>query len=452
MELRSVSPWDGTPVWSGPADDHLPHIIEQAAAVWAAGLPPPQRMRELLLCLSASFAAEKNSAVELLIREAGKTEADAVAEANLLVRKIELSLGLGLERTPLVADPSRFPADWTGPSALWRPRGVALCVGPFNFPLHLLNGLVVPALAVGCPVIAKPSERCPGLGMWYRERIRAAGLERYVQVVLGGPSTVQTLAASPVIATVAAVGSRSMGLALASLLAARPEVVLALELGGVNHALLCADADLAVALPVLVDGAWRMAGQRCTATRIVHVPRSCVDEVIERLRGLKTAWLPNGTPQAAMGPMIQVAERERFQAAFRSAESGPQVVAGGVSGVGAFADPLLLLCTTDTERGSARYRAEHFGPYLILDVYDDEQQAVNRMRANQLRLSAAVWTREVQHFTQLAQRLPYGLVTWNSSTAGARSDQPFGGCGWSGNGRPAALAAGAIFADETVVG
>lgn len=450
-ELHSLSPWDGKPVWSGVADEHLPQVVEQAAAVWAAGLPTPARIRDLLLRLSAGFIAEKKSAVDLLIREAGKTEADAVAEADLLVRKIELTLGAGLSRTPLAADPTRFPADWHGPSTLWRPRGVALCVGPFNFPLHLLNGLVVPALAVGCPVIAKPSERCPGLGAWYRERIVEAGLGDYVQVVLGGPSTVQALASSPVIATVAAVGSRGMGVALAKLLSARPEAVLALELGGVNHALVCADADLKLALPVIADGAWRMAGQRCTATRIVHVPRSLADDVIERLRVLTTAWLPNGTPQAAMGPMIQVAERVRFQAVFRSSEPGSHLLAGNSSGVGAFADPILLRCTNDIGRGSARYHAEHFGPYLILDVYDDEEQAVTRMRANQLRLSAAVWTRDVERFKQLAPRLPYGLVNWNSSTAGARSDQPFGGCGLSGNGRPAAIAAGAIFADETVI-
>lgn len=450
-ELRSVSPWDGSPVWSGPADDQLPPVLKCAAAAWAEGLPGPERIRELLLRLAAAFAAHRASAIDLLIREAGKTTADAAAEVDLLSRKIELSLGTGLARTPLAADPANLPSGWTGPSSLWRPRGVALCVGPFNFPLHLLNGLVVPALALGCPVIAKPSERCPALGAWYRERIREAGLDRYVQVVLGGPATVQMLATSPVVATVAAVGSRGMGLALAQLLAPRPEAVLALELGGVNHVLLCADADLATALPVLADGAWRMAGQRCTATRIVHVPRALAEAVISGLRAARGAWLSDGTPQAALGPLISVAERERFHVAFSAAEPGWQLLAGTPAGSGAFAEPLLLR-VEDVGHGSSRYHAEHFGPYLIIDVYDDEEQAITRMQTNQHRLSAAVWTRDAERFRRLAPRLPYGLVNWNKSTAGARSDQPFGGCGLSGNGRPAAIAAGAIFADETVVG
>ncbi len=449
--LQSISPWDGSVVWRGVAEGQVDQVLSRAADAWAAR-PSPALMHGLLRRLAERFAAERASAIELLVREAGKTSADAATEADLLVRKIDLSLGVGLARTPLVADPANMPPGWAGPSALWRPRGVALCVGPFNFPLHLLNGLVVPALAVGCPVIAKPSERCPGLGSWYRDRIREAGLEPYVQVVQGGPELIQALVTSSVVATVAAVGSRRMGLALANLLAPRPEVVLALELGGVNHALLCSDVELAHALPALADGAWRMAGQRCTATRIVHVPRAMADEVTAGLQTARRTWLADGTPQAALGPLISVAERERFQEVFRAEEPGWKCLAGSRTDEGAFAEPLLIRVDGDSARSSSRYMAEHFGPYLIMDAYDDEAEAIRRMQQNQQRLSAAIWTTDAQRFTKLAPLLPYGLVNWNNNTAGARSDQPFGGCGLSGNGRPAALAAGAIFADETVVG
>ncbi len=448
---QSLNPWTGEVVWSGHDDPAPARALAVACAAWHGPRPTPGETRARLDRLAAGIVAQRAVAIDLLIREAGKVRADAEAEVDLLGRKIAVSLGPGLERTPLVADPRKFPRAWKDPLGLWRPRGPALCLGPFNFPLHLLHGLVVPALAVGCPVIAKPSERCPALGMWYRERLAEAGFGSEAQVVLGGATAVRALLRQPGIATVAAVGSRAMGLALAKLLAARPEVVLALELGGVNHALLCPDADLALAIPALADGAWRMAGQRCTATRIVHVPRSRLDEVLARLVAAHRQWQANGTPLAPLGPLIDVAQRERFQTAFRASEPGWQRIAGAAdAGHGAFAEPLLLQVLA-TGRASPRYREEHFGPYLIVDAYDDETEAIARMRANPYRLSAAIWTADKDRFRALAPQLPYGLVNWNKNTAGARSDLPFGGLGLSGNGRPAAVAAGQIFADETVL-
>lgn len=451
MNVSSISPWDGALVWQGRSDGRLAQVLARAAAAWAGVRPTPAQTRERLDRLAAAITAQRASAIDLLVREAGKVRADAEAEVDLLPRKIALTTGPGLERTPLAADVRTLPRTFSEPQIAWRPRGVALCLGPFNFPLHLLHGLVVPALAMGCPVIAKPSERCPALGAWYRDRLHDAGLGDEAQVVIGGPAAVRTLLRSPVIATVAAVGSRRMGMALAKQLAQRPEVVLALELGGVNQALLCADADLALAVPALADGAWRMAGQRCTATRIVHVPRARADDVINRLVASRRAWLPGKTQLSALGPLISVAERERFQAAFSAPDAGWQLVDGQTHGDGAFAEPLLLR-VFESGRTSSRYTDEHFGPYLIIDVYDDEAEAIARMRANPYRLSAAIWTNDKDRFRQLAPQVPYGLVGWNRNTAGARSDMPFGGLGLSGNGRPAAIAAGAIFADESVMG
>ncbi len=449
--LASFSPWDGTCVWQGTTDGRLAQVIARTAQAWASPRPTPAQTRERLERLAAAITAQRATAIELLVREAGKVRADAEAEVELLPRKIALTSGPGLERTPLAADVRTLPRNFREPQIAWRPRGPALCLGPFNFPLHLLHGLVVPALAMGCPVIAKPSERCPALAAWYRQRLLEAGFGDEAQVVIGGPAAVRTLLRSPVIATVAAVGSRRMGLALAQQLAKRPEVVLALELGGVNQALLCADADLALAVPALADGAWRMAGQRCTATRIVHVPRARAEEVINRLIAAHQHWLPGRTPLSALGPLISIAERERFQAAFAMPDAGWRLLAGSVQGQGAFAEPLLLQ-VFEAGRGSPRYGDEHFGPYLIIDVYDDETEAIARMRANPYRLSAAIWTTDQDRFRVLAPQVAYGLVGWNRSTAGARSDLPFGGLGLSGNGRPAAIAAGAIFADETVMG
>jgi len=443
--LISRSPWDGSLVCeAAPADP--PAVasalerLAQAFPAWSASHRLPARQAALER-FSAVLSAARPEIVALLVREAGKCLLDAQAEADLLPRKIAISLGAGLARTPLSGDPLRF-----------RPRGVAACLGPFNFPLHLLHGLVVPALAVGCTVLAKPSERLPALGGLYARLADAAGLGEVLQVVLGGAAVASQVVADGRVMSIAAVGGQAMGRALARLLAERPHASLALELGGVNQALVLDDADQALSVAAVAEGAWRMAGQRCTATRIVHVPRAQLAGLSAQLAAARGAWLP-GTPEGQGGMMISAAAREAFQQAFRALPAGLTLRAGATDAApgSCRAEPLLLAVEHHAARACALYREEQFGPMLIIDPYDDLEECVARMAANPYRLAAAVFSASRERFRACAERLPYGLVNWNRPTAGARSDLPFGGTGASGNGRPAALAAGAIFADETVI-
>lgn len=448
--LISHSPWTGkvlgeVPMTTAAAGQAALQHVQRHGAAWQ--VDSTQR-RVLLTRLSERLVAARAQLVQLLIDEAGKNRSDAEAEADLLPKKIAISLDAGLARTPQAL------ATGTEPQICWRPRGVAVVLGPFNFPLHLLHGLVVPALAVGCPVVAKPSERCPLLGALYERLLGEAGLADVCRMVQGTADIAQALIAHPAVATVAAVGGRATGLALSTALAGRPEVVLALELGGVNPALVLADADLPAAVTAIADGAWRMAGQRCTATRQVHVPRSMLPTFTEALMRERARWVPDGTPQGASGSLIHAGARERFLSAHATAPSGLIRVAGDPArrfGASHCVDPLLLQAQDPSVRGHTLYRDENFGPGLIIDAYDDLDECVGRLQANPYRLAASVFTASRERFLALAARLPYGQVNHNRPTAGARSDQPFGGLGLAGNARPAALAAGAIFADESVV-
>jgi len=179
-------------------------VVSMAASFpgWAARSDRAERLRGFAAVLSARRAA----IVDLLVREAGKCSADAEAEADLLPRKIAITLDQALARTPAFTPPT--PGEAT---IAWRPRGVAAVLGPFNFPLHLLHGLVVPALAVGCTVVAKPSERCPALGELYRACLADAGLAEVATVVQGGREVAGRLIDHPAITTVAAVGGRPTG-------------------------------------------------------------------------------------------------------------------------------------------------------------------------------------------------------------------------------------------------
>lgn len=447
--LTSRSPWNGEAVWTGMTADGAACAAAviaaaQAFAVWSRD---HDGRRAALERLAQVCASARPRIVELLIVEAGKCRTDAEAEADLLTKKIAVTLGPGLARTPLSASGSEA-------QIVWRPRGVATVLGPFNFPLHLLHGLVVPALAVGCTVVAKPSERCPALGALYATVIAEAGLDHVCRVVLGGADTARALIAQPQIATVAAVGGRATGLALTQVLVGRPEVVLALELGGVNHALVCDDADLDTATTMIAEGAWRMAGQRCTATRIVHVPRVMLDGLCDRLLRERQRWVPDGTPAGVSGTLISLDAHERQRSEWSARPTGLELIAGDSTarfGISCCADPLLLVARDPVVRSQALMTEEHFGPALVVDAYDDLDGCVARIAANPYRLAASVFTASRERFLALAVRLPYGQVNHNRPTAGARSDLPFGGLGRAGNGRPAALAAGQIFADECVV-
>jgi succinylglutamic semialdehyde dehydrogenase len=453
-ELVSHSPWDGAEVARVPVADarQIDAVFKVLAGTFPVWAPYRRKSKiERLRDLAAACVQARAEIVDLLIREAGKVRSDAEAEADLLPKKIAVTIDQGLPLVPGVDD--LIPAMPPGPIA-WRPRGVAVVLGPFNFPLHLLHGLVVPALAVGCTVVAKPSERCPGLGELYRRLIAQAKLDAVCAVVQGGAEVAAALIAHPAAQTVAAVGGRAMGMALARLLAPRPEVVLALELGGVNHAMVLPDAP-DTALAMVAEGAWRMAGQRCTATRVLHVPQEKMGDWLAGLQRERQRWRGDGTPAGTNGPMISVAGREAFQAPYRGLprvvdQTGLTIVAGDATGTGAFADPLLLVAGPDAG-GHPLIAEERFGPALVLWPFADEEQAIARMCANPYRLAASIFTADAWKFTTIARQLPYGQVNHNRPTAGARSDLPFGGCGMSGNGRPAAVSAVRIFADETVI-
>ncbi len=449
--LASFSPWTGEPVAALPACEPaevaaLMQGLSSQAASWAAN----RQRTERLQALASACEMRQVAIVELLMREVGKIRGDAEAEAALLPKKIALTLEHLDRRTPTALGPLSAGAA----QVVWRPRGVAVVLGPYNFPLHLLHGLVVPALAVGCPVAAKPSDRCPGLGILYRELIAAAGLDHVCAVISGDATVAAALIDHPATATVAAVGSRAMALAVQQRLVQRPEVVLAVECGGINYALVRADADAETAATAIADGAWRMAGQRCTATRVVLVPAAHLDAWLQRLSRCRQQWLPGSTlaaaTSAATGPLIDARLREQFQRPFRQLPAGLTLVAGTPeAGSNPCAcDPLLLRAE------SAQHpflREERFGPHLVVCPYTDEAAAVAAMQANPYRLSCSIFTRDDAAFATLAGQLRYGVVNRNRPTAGARSDLPFGGCGLSGNGRPAAIAAAAIFADETVI-
>jgi len=210
----------------------------------------------------------------LIAMESGKALWDATGEAKLIAAKVDTSLGAGME---LVA-----PQDVGGGArATHHPRGALAVYGPFNFPVHLPNGHIVPALATGNTVVFKPSELTPATGALMAQLWRDAGLpDGVLELVQGGAETGRALAAAEEIDGILFTGSYAVGRALGELVLDQPNKILALEMGGKNAIAVLEDAELDLAVAETALSISVSTGQRCTCASRIFVHRSLIDALL----------------------------------------------------------------------------------------------------------------------------------------------------------------------------
>ena len=418
------------------AVDEAVASARQAFPGWS--LSPLATRKALLLELKRALAGRADALSLTIAREVGKPLWEAETEVAAALAKIDVTLSDGLE---LVSG-----REMGGPAQRYtfKPHGVAAVLGPFNFPLHLVHGHVVPALVTGNTVVVKPSELTPGVGQVYAECFDAAGFPAGVfNLVLGTGSSGARLAAHPAVDVVMLTGSYSVGQAIKRATLDQPHKLLALELGGRNPAIVLADANLDKAVHDVLWGAFVTTGQRCSGTATALIERSLFDafsaRLCDKLRGL-TVGDPL-LPGVFMGPLVSEPARDRYLAALASAEQHGVVRLAGqpVQGVprGAYVSPSVHQNLTP---GTSPYEVEElFGPNLALESVDDLDAALARAHVSPYGLSASVFCARESAFEYAFARLRYGCVNWNAPTCGASARLPFGGLGKSGNHRPAAL-------------
>jgi len=393
----------------------------------------------LVLKLKAAIDAKRGAFAETIAREIGKPLWEARTEVAAAISKIDVTLTDGMA---LVADKQMGSrAQRYG----FRPLGVAAVLGPFNFPLHLMHGHVVPALLTGNTVVVKPSEWAPGVGQLYAECFEAAGFPSGVfNLVQGEAASGARLAAHPDVDAVMLTGSYQAGQAIKRATLDQPHKLLALELGGRNPAIVLGDVDLDKAVHDVLWGAFVTTGQRCSGTAVALIERSLFDafaaraiEVIDRIM--------LGDPLRSdvfMGPLVHEAAAERFLLALEAAERLGVVAlrksrAMALMPRGAYVSPSLHHVV---HKGNTAYETEElFGPDLALEIVDDLDEGIARANASSYGLSVSVMTRDESRFEHAFAQLRYGCVNWNAPTCGASSRLPFGGLRHSGNHRPAAL-------------
>jgi succinylglutamic semialdehyde dehydrogenase len=317
-------------------------------------------------------------------------------------------------------------------------------LGPFNFPLHLPNGHVLPALACGNAVVFKPSEVAPHAAELYARCLLEAGVPRGAFNLVQGPGPVgAALAAHPDVDGVLFTGSWATGLAIQRATLGQPKL-LALEMGGKNAALVLRDADEDKACYDALFSAFVSAGQRCTAASrlIVEGPPARADALARRIAAL-AARLSVGHPLddgVFMGPLASEAALAKFEEAIARAPAEVVLAPHTLSprGLrGCYTSPAVHRVRRPS--GTAYEREELFGPDLAVYDAPDEESAVALANATEYGLAASVHTARLDAFERCLAGLRCGVVNWNAPTVGASGRLPFGGLKKSGNHRPAGL-------------
>ena len=363
---------------------------------------------------------------------------DVDAEVESVLAKVEISAAAYGERT---AQRKLTGAMGARTAIRHKPHGVLGVLGPYNFPMHLPNGHIVPALIAGNAVVFKPSEKTPASGVALVEAMHEAGVPKDVlRLVIGGPSEGRALAAHPGLDGLLFTGSARTGIALNRLYAERPDRILALEMGGNNPIIVWDTPDPYTAAVLIVQSAFLSAGQRCTAARRLIVRDGTHEPLVAELRKLVARLIvgdPHANPPPFMGPVIDNDVADGLQESFLSLvlKGGrPLIQMERPDETLPFLSPSLIDVTAVRERPDA----ELFGPLLQMIRVPDFDAALTEANNTRYGLSASLIGGSPQLYDQFWANSRAGIVNWNKPTNGASSSAPFGGVGLSGNHRPSA--------------
>jgi succinylglutamic semialdehyde dehydrogenase len=439
--FESLNPVTQRVVWSGQGAteaqvDASVKAARQAFPAWAT-----RSLDERIAVLEAFAASLKNHADELahcIGEETGKPLWESATEVTSMINKVAISVQSYRERT----------GEKSGPlgdaSAVLRhkPHGVVAVFGPYNFPGHLPNGHIVPALLAGNAVLFKPSELTPKVAELTVKCWIEAGLPAGVLNLLqGARETGIALAANNGIDGLFFTGSSRTGNALHQQFAGRPDKILALEMGGNNPLVVDQVQDVDAAVYTVIQSAFISAGQRCTCARRLLVPQGVWgDAFLERLVAV-TETIQVGAfdqqPAPFMGSVISLHAAQALLAAQE------QLLANGAVSLLPMTQPLasaalLTPGIVDVSEVSDRLDEELFGPLLQVVRYSDFDGAIAEANDTQYGLAAGLLSDSAARYQQFWLQSRAGIVNWNKQLTGAASTAPFGGIGASGNHRASA--------------
>ncbi|HDV9414967.1 TPA: succinylglutamate-semialdehyde dehydrogenase [Raoultella ornithinolytica] len=438
--LTKLAPEDQSVLWQAPSAGAAEVQAACAAARGAFYAWSHRPLAERIACVqrfAALLEAQKEALATLISRETSKPLWETRTEVQAMMGKAGISIEAYSERTG-----QRETAMPDGKALLrHKPHGVMAVFGPYNFPGHLPNGHIIPALIAGNTVVFKPSELTPATAELTVKLWLQAGIpDGVINLIQGGKETGQALLENRDIDGVLFTGSASTGFHFHRYLSGQPEKMLALEMGG-NNALIVADVtDSDAALNVIIQSAFISAGQRCTCARRLLVKRGAEgDALLQRLveasaRIRSGKW--DAEPQPFMGGVISLQAAQGMLAAQDKLEE----LGGNVLLRLHQPDPRSTLLTPGIidVTGLDVPDEEYFGPLLTVIRYDTFDEAIRIANHTRYGLAAGLISADPALFEQFADEARAGIVNWNKPLTGASSKAPFGGVGASGNHRASA--------------
>lgn len=437
--FEKTNPATGETVWEGEAAN-----AEQVSAAVSAARQAqndwayrPQHDRTRILEQYADEIGKRSEAIaEAISQDMGKTKWESLSEAGAMKGKVAISIKAQVERAGTNKSDTPFGSN----HLIHRPHGVMAVLGPFNFPGHLPNGHIVPALLAGNTCVFKPSELAPSVAAIMVDAFEAAGLpDGVLNVVQGGRSTGSALINSNINGLLFT-GSAQAGIYFHKHFAGRPEIMLALELGGNNPLIIWDPAKVEAAADIAAQSAFLTTGQRCSCARRVILPATkwgdqVVEAIVARAKTLKIgSW---DEDEAFMGPLVseQAAENAlQFQMKLSKAggkslrrlkrmDRGHGFVTAGVIDV------------TDAKNIPDE---ELFGPLMQVYRVENFDEAIQVANDTRYGLSGGLVSDDDALWLRAHREMRAGILNRNRPTAGASGAMPFGGPGLSGNARPGA--------------
>jgi len=425
----------------GTVTNATPHHVDAAMKAAQKGFAlwsrmPAEKRAEILENAADRLEAERDRFMALLAREAGKTLDDGIAEIREAVDFLRYYAG---QARTMFAASQKMPGPTGEENRLgWRGRGVFVCISPWNFPLAIFLGQVTASLAAGNAVTAKPASQTPLVAFEAVRLLQAAGVPEEALIFLSGGGDVgAALTAHPGIAGVAFTGSTQTARAINRTLAAKdgPIVPFIAETGGLNAMIVDGTALPEQVTDDVIMSAFRSAGQRCSALRILYLQDDVADRMLEMIEGAARE-LKLGDPMLAdtdIGPVIDEAQHKMLTdhvSLMRQTEKVP--FEGVAPNRGTFFAPTII----ELKDGSSLDR-EIFGPVLHVVRWKakDFEKVLDAIDETGFGLTLGIHTRIEATVRRVVDRLDTGNIYVNRNIIGAVvGTQPFGGSGLSGTG------------------
>lgn len=438
--LESINPSYGTLLWQGlmATEEEISaanHAAHQAFPSWAS-LELSERAYYLQK-FSQQIEKNREQLTYLIALETGKPLWESNTEVNSVIGKINLSIQAYHERTGL-----KITKNPDSDACLrFKPQGVVVVLGAFNFPAHLSNGHIVPALLAGNTILYKPSEHTPAVAEFIMQCWHDSELPPGVINCLQGDAPCGEMLLSQEIQGVYFTGSYPTGLRIMRQFSDKPQVILALEMGGNNPLVLDEVNDLHAAVYQTLLSTFISSGQRCTCARRLIIPDShqgddFLKHLLKATESIKVGPF-DYQPEPFMGPVISNAHAlNHIKNQTKLTQLGGQPLLSMTllkESTGLLSPGIIDMTHVPNPPDE-----EIFAPLVQIYRYTHFDQAINLANQTRYGLAAGLFSTNKKHYQQFYQQVRAGLINWNRPTTGAASSLPFGGVGLSGNHRPSA--------------